>query len=139
MSIQLPSHRNVASIRPPPLSSPHTPTRNISASFGSPSTLRAEEDVLIIELGARYLRAGFACDSSPKAVVDFGPETQRRPGDYRRWDLGYDKLWRDRLSGKRWGEAYELWRPDLRELNLGLVGDRVERAMREVFTQSVPT
>lgn len=136
-----PAHRNVASIRSPPMTgvplSPHTPLRNISASFGSPSALRAEEDCVIIELGARYLRAGLAGDAIAQAVIDFGPETKRRPGDFRKWELGYDKLWRNRLPGEGWGDAYELWRPDLRNLDLGLVGDKIDRAVREAFTQSV--
>lgn len=134
-----PSHRNVASIRSPPAPgappSPHTPLRAISSTFGSPSALRAEEDCVIIELGARYLRAGFAGDATPKAIIDFGPEEQRRPGDYRRWEVGYDNLWRNRITGKGWGEAHEIWRPDLRGLDLGLVGDRIDRAVREAFTK----
>lgn len=73
----------------------------------------------------------------PKAVVDFGPEEQRRAGDYRQWKTGYEKEWRKRIQGKEWGEAYELWRPDLRELDLGLVGDKIDRALREAFAKSV--
>src|SRR5438105_535982 len=64
-------------------SSPHTPIRPISSTFGSPSSLRAEEDVLVAELGARRLRVGFAGDALPKAVIDFGPDHQRRGGDFR--------------------------------------------------------
>ncbi|KAG9234177.1 hypothetical protein BJ875DRAFT_462283 [Amylocarpus encephaloides] len=134
-----PSHRNVVSIRSPPstntgvLTSPHTPLRGISSAFGSPSALRAEEDNVIIELGSRYLRAGFAGDSLPKAVVDFGPEAQRRAGDYRRWNVGYSKEWRKRTRGNDWGERHELWEPDLRNVDLGLVGDKIDRAMRDAF------
>ncbi|KAH6673054.1 hypothetical protein B0J14DRAFT_592287 [Halenospora varia] len=136
-----PAHRNVASIRSPEPTkqgtpaSPHTPLRGISSAFGSPSALRAEEDCVIIELGSRYFRAGFAGDAVPKAVVDFGPEDQRRAGDYRQWKTGYEKEWRKRIQGKEWGEAYELWRPDLRELDLGLVGDKIDRALREAFAK----
>lgn len=140
-----PAHRNVANIRSPPTStanaggagSPHTPLRTISSAFGSPSALRAEEDCVVIELGARHFRAGFAGDAVPKAVLDYGPEEQRRAGDYRKWDVGYEKEWRKRIRGKEWGEAYELWRPDLRGLDLGLVGDKIDRAVREAFTKSV--
>lgn len=138
-----PAHRNVASIRPQPgansasPSSPHTPLRTISSAYGSPSALRAEEDCVVVELGSRYLKAGFAGDAIPKAVLDFGPEQQRRPGDYRRWEVDYDKSWRSRIKGNRWGEAYELWDLDLRDVDLGLVEDKIERALREAFTKSV--
>lgn len=140
MAIPGPSHRNISNLRSPPLSgpaSPHTPSRTISAQYGSPSALRAEEDTIVLELGARYLRCGFAGESSPQAVIGFGPETARRPGDYRRWEVGYDAAWRDRQTGKGYGDDHELWRMDLRELDLGLVGDRIERAVREAFTQFV--
>lgn len=92
---------------------------------------------MVIELGARYFRAGFAGDAVPKAVLDYGPEEQRRAGDYRRWDVGYEKEWRKRIQGREWGESYELWRPDLRGLDLGLIGDKIDRALREAFTKSV--
>lgn len=137
-----PAHRSVASIRPQAginvgtPSTPHTPLRTISSTYGSPSALRAEEECVVIELGCRYLRAGFAGDAKPRAVLEYGPEEQRRPGDYRRWQLGYEKNWRDRIQEKRWGEAYELWQPDLRGVDLGLVGDRIERAIREAYTKS---
>ncbi|KAH8820019.1 hypothetical protein F5884DRAFT_33832 [Xylogone sp. PMI_703] len=138
-----PAHRSVASIRQSitpsaatgPPGAPHTPLRTIVSSYGSPSTLRAEEELVIVEIGSRYLKAGFAGDAVPKAVVDFGPEEQRRPGDYRRWEVGYDKKWRDRIQGKGWSEQHELWRPDLRGLDLGFVGDKIERAMRDVYTK----
>lgn len=137
-----PAHRNVSNIRPSinPTApgSPHTPTtRAISSSFGSPSTLRADEDCVIIEIGSRYLRAGFAGDATPKAVLDFGPEEQRRAGDYRRWATDYEKNWRTRRKGIEYGEEHELWKPDLRGIDLGLVGDKIDRAVREVWTKSV--
>jgi hypothetical protein len=140
-----PTHRNVASIRSPLSTntgvpaSPQTPIRGIASAFGSPSALRAEEDNVIIELGSRYFRAGFSGDALPKAVVDFGPEAQRRPGDYRRWAVGYGKEWQKRTQGKEWGEAHELWRPNLRQIDLGLVGDKIDRAMRDAFAKSVGT
>lgn len=141
-----PAHRSVVSIRPTPSanpaspSSPHTPLRPVSTSaYGSPSTLRAEEDCVILELGSRHLKAGFAGDALPKAVLGFGPEEQRRAGDYRRWDVNYDAGWRKRIQGKEWGEAHELWKADLRGLDLGLVGDKIERAVREAYTKLVST
>ena len=138
-----PLHRSVSNIRSPlsanagAPASPHTPLRTVSSTFGSPSALRAEEDCVVIELGARYLRAGFAGDATPKAVVDFGPEEQRRAGNLRRWEVDY-KTTQQRASRQNgWGGSYELWKPDLRGLDLGLVGDKIERAVREVFTKSV--
>lgn len=137
----VPHHRSVSNIRQQPAvnlaspSSPHTPLRTISSTFGSPSALRAEEDTIVIEIGSRYLRAGFAGQALPKAVIDFGPEHQKRPGDYRKWELGYEKDWRKRVQYSGWGDAYELWRPDLRGLDLGLVGEKIERAVREAYTK----
>jgi hypothetical protein len=136
-----PAHRSVSNIRPPPSisaaapGSPHTPVRSISSTFGSPSSLRADEECVVIEIGSRYLRAGLAGDATPKAVVDFGPEEQRRAGDYRQWEVGYEKTWRKRQKSGGYGDNYELWRPDLRGLELGLVGDKIDRAIREVFTK----
>ncbi|KUJ15501.1 actin-like ATPase domain-containing protein [Mollisia scopiformis] len=135
------AHRNVASIRSPGSNntgapaSPHTPLRNISSAFGSPSALRAEEETVIFELGTRYLRAGFAGDAVPKAVINFGPEEQRRAGDYRRWGTNYDKSAAKGLQSKSWGEAWELWKLDLRDLDMGLVGDKLDRAVRDAFTK----
>jgi hypothetical protein len=138
-----PAHRSVANIRSPTSANPgapagpHTPLRNISSTLGSPSALRAEEEVVILEFGSRYIRAGFAGDAVPKAVIDFGPEEQRRAGDYSRWDTGHDKSFLGRREGNAWGEVHELWRPDLRGLDLGLVGDKIDRAVRDAFTKSV--
>ncbi|KFZ08361.1 hypothetical protein V502_09397 [Pseudogymnoascus sp. VKM F-4520 (FW-2644)] len=143
-----PAHRSVANIRPvseirppaAPSASPRTPVRPVSISnFSSPSALRAEEDCIILEFGSRYLRAGLAGDALPKAVIGFGPDTQRRAGDYRQWQVGYEADWRQRTSGKAWGEEHELWKPDLRHVDLGLVGDRIERAMREAITKYLVT
>lgn len=99
--------------------------------------MRAEEDCVIIEIGARYLRAGFAGDAIPKAVLNFGPEEQRRAGDFRRWEVDYQRSKRGFTQQESWGESQELWRPDLRGLDLGLVGDKIDRAMREAYTKSV--
>lgn len=91
---------------------------------------------MVIELGSRHIRAGFAGDARPKAVIYFGPEEQRRAGDYRKWSLGYEQNWRERVRDKDYGQAHELWRPDLRDMDLGLVSDKIERAIREAFTKS---
>lgn len=135
--------RNPSSIIRPGLShlqadppSPHTPKRGISSTYSSPSaSYRNEEETLIFEIGARHLCAGFAGENSPRCNLEFGPEDSRRVGDYRRWLPGFeDRLVRKRI-GYEWGEDHELWRMDLRELDLGLVEDQIERAVREVYSK----
>lgn len=114
---------------------PHRAISSLSSAYGSPSSLRAEDEVLIIEFGARRLRVGFAGDAVPKGVVGFEPEGSRRVGDFRRWDAGYVADWRK----KTWGDEHELWKADIRSLDLGLVGDRLERGLREAFNKCVET
>jgi len=121
-----------------PGSNPQTPLRGAAgaaSAFGSPSTLRAEEDTVVIELGTRRLRVGFAGDVLPKAVVGFGPAAQRRVGDLRPFQADYVDEWQGRPRGKDWGVDHELWRWDIRGLDLGLVGDKMERALREAYTK----
>ncbi len=114
---------------------PQTPTRTVSSVFSSPSNYRGEEDVLVFELGARHLRAGFAGEFYPRCGLAFGPEESRRVGDYRRWMPGFEE-WRVRKrNGYDWGEDHELWRMDIRELELGLVEDKIERAVREAYSK----
>jgi len=137
-------HRSVANIRSPPSqqpagTGPSTPMhRPISSTFGSPSSLRAEEETVIVELGTRKVRVGFAGDAAPRGTVWFSPEHHRRAGDFRAWLPDYRPDWRTRASGEKWGRDHELWRADIRGLDLGLVGDKLERALREAFTKWVP-
>ncbi|KAI2625450.1 actin-like ATPase domain-containing protein [Hypomontagnella submonticulosa] len=140
-------HRTVSSIRAGDRSSsqalpnaPHTPPRTIVPSaFGSPSTLRADDDVVVIEVGSRKLRIGFAGDSAPKRIASFGPEQQRRAGDFRAWEADYQSDWRKRASGKPWGADYELWQLDVRGQDLALIGDKLERELRDAFTKYLLT
>lgn len=136
-------HRAVSSIRggaapsgdAASSSNPRTPIRSIPSipsQFNSPSSLRAEDDVLILEFGSRKLRAGFAGDAVPKALVAFSPGQARRVGDLRAWEVGHVDDW---PRGQKWGEDHELWRNDVRGLDLGLVGDRMERGLREAFNK----
>lgn len=90
---------------------------------------------MVIQLGSRYLRAGFSGDALPKAVIGFGPNEQRRAGDLRQWRVGYEAEWRARKRGKGFGEMHAIWQPDLRDIDLDLVGDKIERAVREAFTK----
>ncbi|KAI0006400.1 actin-like ATPase domain-containing protein [Xylariaceae sp. FL0662B] len=136
-------HRTVSSIRAGGHSSgqtlsggPHTPNRpTVPSNFGSPSSLRADDEVVILELGSRKLRLGFAGDSAPKRIASFGPEQQMRAGDFRAWDVGYQNNWRERASGKPWGVDHELWQLDVRGQDLGLVADKLERELQDAFTK----
>lgn len=113
---------------------PRTPHRSIPSmpsAFNSPSSVRAEDEVIIIEFGSRKLRVGFAGDAVPKGVVVFEPDGARRVGDFRRWAVGYMDDWRK----QGWGVEHQLWRGNIRGLDLGLVGDRLERGLREAFNK----
>lgn len=116
--------------------SPHTPRRGFSSTYSSPSaSYRNEEETLIFEIGARHICAGFAGENSPRCSLGFGPEESRRVGDYRRWLPGFEDRRVRKRTSYEWGEDHELWRMDLRELDLGLVEDQIERAVREVYSK----
>ncbi|KAL2759517.1 hypothetical protein ACRALDRAFT_1091501 [Sodiomyces alcalophilus JCM 7366] len=137
-----PAHRSLSNIRSGAAalsqtgpSSPRTPARGIASAFGSPSSLRVEEETVVIELGTRFIRAGFAGDHAPKAVVCSGPEDQRRAGDFRSWvaqagDRDYPK---GQPSRAEWAREYEIWASDLRDSDVSLVQDKIDRALREAF------
>ncbi|KAI1428466.1 actin-domain-containing protein [Xylaria sp. FL1777] len=132
-------HRTVSSIRAGAHSTttpgpPQTPARAIPSTFGSPSSSsRVDDDPIVIELGSRKLRLGFAGDAAPKRIVAFSPDQQRRTGDFRVWEPDFASGWRNRASGKPWGADHELWRLDIREQDLALVGDKLERELRDAF------
>ncbi|MCJ1335122.1 Actin- protein 10 [Bachmanniomyces sp. S44760] len=114
--------------------SPHTPLRNFSSNFSSPSaSYIKEEDPLIFEFGTRCFRAGFAGESSPRCTLGFGPDRSRRNGDYREWLPDYENRTKKRSTAQDWGQDVELWKMDLRGSDLGLIEDRVERTVREAF------
>ncbi|KAJ5519655.1 hypothetical protein N7463_000108 [Penicillium fimorum] len=135
--------RNSQTARPV---SPHTPQpRSGNPSFASStspsSSFRSEDDAIIFEIGARWLRAGFEGNSTPTCVVGFGPEDSRRVGDYRGWiqgSIGAARLPQP-VDVEEWTRAYELWRADSREVDLGLVEDKIERAFRETYNQFLLT
>ncbi|KAL4945475.1 hypothetical protein BDV06DRAFT_184675 [Aspergillus oleicola] len=124
-------------------SPPHTPqhqlrsNNNSFASTSSGSTYRVEEDAIIFELGARWLRAGFEGESEPKCILGFGPEESRRAGDYRQWLKGTpvadDTLPLPPAKPDDWTRPYELWKMDLRDVDIGLVEDKIERMLREAY------
>ena len=129
-------HRLVTNIKTPGgRSGPSTPLRGIASSFGSPSSLRADEDLIIVEFGTRKLHIGFAGDAVPRGTVWFGPDQQRRVGDFRAWEGTHRDDWQKRAANDQWGRDHELWQPDIRGLDLGLVGDKIERAMRDALTK----
>src|SRR5579871_5034793 len=103
--------------------SPHTPlSRSVSSLYGSPTTsFRLEEEsLLVFEFGARYIRAGFTGENSPRCLVGYSPEQQLRAGDYRQWAFGYESRSRKRKRGQEWSNDYELWRMNLEEVDLDL-------------------
>lgn len=129
------AHRSVASIRggapqgQTAPSTPQTPPRHSISTYGSPSTIRADDDIILIELGSRFLRVGFGGDSVPKATLSCGPEDQRRVGDFRTWQQPDD------VGGSAWSAEHEIWHYDLRETDLGLVGDKLDRMLRDAFSK----
>ncbi|KAI9761541.1 MAG: hypothetical protein M4579_000932 [Chaenotheca gracillima] len=142
-----PSYRSSAGLRTaaqgqlsniPP--SPHTPNRTYTSAFSSPSTsLRTDDECLIFEFGTRHMRAGFSGDAAPRCVLGFGPDEQRRVGDFRQWEIGYEDSWRRRKRRNEWSEPHELWRADLRGVDLGLVEDKIERVVRTAYTKYLLT
>lgn len=117
--------------------SPRTPLgRSTSSFFGSPGgSFRNEDDYLVLEVGARFVRGGFPGESAPRCTLSFGPDAQRRVGDYRSWDPAYASVRRKPKAGYEWGQDYELYRLDLADVHLPLVEDRFERAMREAYSK----
>ncbi|CAG8195195.1 unnamed protein product [Penicillium salamii] len=139
------SLRHSQTTRPASPHTPQQPIRSGSTSFASntspSSSFRSEDDAIIFEIGARWLRAGFEGNSTPACVVGFGPEDSRRAGDYRGWIQGSAGAARlpQPVDAEDWARAYELWRLDSREVDLGLVEDKIERAFRETYNQFLLT
>ncbi|KAF2832479.1 actin-related protein-like protein RO7 [Ophiobolus disseminans] len=117
--------------------SPRTPLgRSTSYGFGSPgASFRTEDEYVVIEIGSRFVRCGFPGESAPRCTLPFGPDEQRRAGDYRQWDPDYGHQRRKRKRGQEWGQEHELYRMDLSRVDLGLVEDKFERAMREAYNK----
>ncbi|KAI9796506.1 MAG: hypothetical protein M1835_003840 [Candelina submexicana] len=134
--LQKGSRPSISQIQSKNPATPQTPSRAISSVFPSPSaSFRTEEEALVLEIGSRFLRVGFAGETAPRRVFSFGPEEQRRAADYRRWGANHQPFRRKRRRFEAWGEAHELWSMDLRRVDLGLVGDKIERALREAYTK----
>lgn len=117
-------------------SSPYTPKASYTRSGSSGNAgFRGEEEPIVFEFGARHFSAGFPGESAPRCTLGFGPEESRTVGDYRLWQPPFGKDPVRKREGYEWGEDHELWRMDVRELDLGLVEDKIERAVREAYTQ----
>ncbi|KAF1349255.1 actin-related protein-like protein RO7 [Lizonia empirigonia] len=116
---------------------PRTPLQRASSSlYGSPSgNYRTEDDYVVLELGSRFVRGGFPGESAPRCTLPFSPDRQRRVGDYRQYDPEYSQRRRRRKKNQSWGEDHELYRLDLTNVDMELVGDKFERAMREAYTK----
>ena len=117
--------------------SPHTPSRFISSNYSSPgSTFRQEEDAVIFELNPRQFSAGFEGESGPQCTIAFGPDNSRRIGDYRTWLPDYK---RPGITLEDAVRTHELWRNDLSDVDLGLLEDKLERAVRELYNKYLLT
>ena len=91
---------------------------------------------MIFQLSPRQLSAGFEGESGPQCTIAFGPDNSRRVGDYRTWLPDYrrpDTKLEDEVT------ASELWRNDLGDVDLGLLEDKLERAVREVYNKHLLT
>lgn len=111
--------------------SPRTPQlgRSISSQFGSPGAFRTEpEEYIIYELGSRHLSVGFSGEARPRCVLFFDPDSGRRAGDYRAFEPDHTR------HAIGWSDQYELYQNDVRGLDLGLMGDKFERAIRQAHT-----
>ncbi|KAF3491445.1 uncharacterized protein GIQ15_00962 [Arthroderma uncinatum] len=129
--------------------SPHTPQQQRqvlspytgTSSPGSP--FRQEEDAVILEIGSRWLRAGFEGNSVQTCVVGFGTEEGRRVGDYRGWIRSNNGTAtarnRSTYDVGTWSKNYELWTSDLRGFDIELFEDKIERAIREIYNKYLLT
>ncbi|OAL45643.1 actin-like ATPase domain-containing protein [Pyrenochaeta sp. DS3sAY3a] len=117
--------------------SPRTPLlRSISSNFGSPgANFRTEDECVVIEIGSRFIRGGFPGESAPRCALQFGPDEQRRVGDYSHWHPDHRAKRRRRARDTEWGQQHELYRMDLSQVDLGLVEDKFERAVREMYNK----
>lgn len=115
--------------------SPQTPllNRNLSSFYNSPGGgfRNDEENNVVVDLGARFLRIGIAGETTPRCVLDFNPNEQRRVGDYRHWMPASGRNGIKRKRGQDLGQDWELYSNDVKALDLGLVGDKLDRACRK--------
>ena len=127
-------------------STAYTPTRtsnltgltSLSGTSATPSGVRAEEETIVIEVGARALRVGMAGDAVPKAIPRPTPALSRRAGDLKMWQAGWTDDWkRGRMRGSEWTSEFELFGADVRRLDVGLMEDKVEKLLRDAYRRCV--
>jgi hypothetical protein len=136
----LPRTRPSGSFAPGTPGSPRTPLigRTVSGQFGSPGALNREpEEIVVYELHSRSLSAGFAGESKPRCVHRFGYHLGdgRRVGDFREFSQNPGKKVQRSKDDASWSEPYELYCANVRDLDLGLMSDRLERAVRQIHTE----
>lgn len=135
----------LASQLPASPTSPRTPRtpllgRSYSSNFDSPGlSFRQDDDYLIFEFSHRYLRAGLGGEIEPRCFYRFDVVAQRRAGDYSQWipDSTVSATRAADVNIDQWSKPYELWQMDLRNADLALVGDKVERALREAVRDHI--
>ncbi len=95
---------------------PLTPHR-----FSPGGSLHNTEDPLVVEIGSRFLRAGFAGEGTPRCTLPWSERLYRRAGD--------------KFNFEKEKKRKELWSWDLQNVDLGLVEDVLERGMREGYNK----
>lgn len=106
------------------------PTRYISSTYSTPgSTFGQEQDAVILELNSRYIKAGIEGESYPQCRYNLIPLAAKRVDDYRQHLPSYVHPKEDL---ERWGDGYEFWKNDVKNMDLGLLSDNLERAVREI-------
>ena len=131
-------HADYFASRPIPRARPSGSFAATAGQFGSPAALSREpEELVIYELHPRSLSAGFAGESRPRCVHRFGYHLGdgRRAGDFREFSQKPDKKSPRNKDDERWGEPYELYGANVRDLDLALMSDRLERAVRQIHTE----
>lgn len=124
-----------------------TPTRNVSlASAGNPRTplfsrrstsyqydspgraYQTDDHTVVFAIEPRQLELGLAGDADPRGLVRFSPQLSARLDGSIRHAASTPS---DSLAN------WELYALDTRDLDLGLVYDKLERCLRKLFTEQL--
>lgn len=140
-----PRRTGYANLRDQPIAEdPTTPTaprppvgRSYSSTYNSPSIgFRPDDETFVFEFSSRYLKAGIAGANSPRCILDFSPSRRLKLGDYGQWLPGAKATAIPEANTlDDWGNDYVLWNMDVRKTNLGLLGDLIERTVREAISK----
>ncbi|KAF8421456.1 actin-domain-containing protein [Tirmania nivea] len=142
LSIYRSSSRTTTSYNPS-----STPLAPRAYNYTSPgSALNQSEDPVVIEIGTRYLRAGFANEAAPRCVIPYTEGMWRRVGDrmvdsgkrggtmlIHKATIASETVQAKKKSSRK--SRGELWQYDLRSLDAGLVEDLIERVLREAYNK----